>query len=105
MTRRTAAARFPFLALAMLGACVGAATLRAQQAGAPPPPAAAAEARRIDYNWDVRPILSDYRFRCHGPNEKRRQANLRLDTADGAYAALRRARTHAIVPGKPDESQ
>ena len=61
--------------------------------------------RPIDYNWDVRPILSDYCFRCHGPDEKARQVNLRLDTAEGAYAALRRPGTFAIVPGKPDASQ
>ena len=66
---------------------------------------AAAPQRQIDFNWDVRPILSDNCFRCHGPDEKNRQANLRLDTAEGAYAALRRPNTFAIVPGKPTESQ
>jgi hypothetical protein len=76
-----------------------AAVLPGQAAAAAPP------RRQIDFNWDVRPILSDNCFRCHGPDEKNRQANLRLDTAEGAYAALRRPGTFAIVPGKPAESQ
>src|SRR5262245_27118093 len=76
----------------------------AQQSAATPAVVPAQE-RPIDYNWDVRPILSDYCFRCHGPDEKARQANLRLDTPKDAYAALRRPGTFAIVPGNPDSSQ
>jgi hypothetical protein len=53
---------------------------------------------RVDYNFQIRPLLADRCFTCHGPDEKKRKAKLRLD--DPAVALARRA----VVPGKPDES-
>jgi hypothetical protein len=53
---------------------------------------------KVDYNFQIRPLLADRCFVCHGPDEKKRKAKLRLD--DPAVALARRA----VVPGKPDES-
>jgi mono/diheme cytochrome c family protein len=67
------------------------------------PRAQAAASRKVDFNHDIRPMLSDNCFACHGPDEKKRKAKLRLDTSDGAVADLGKG-VRAVVPGKPAES-
>jgi hypothetical protein len=60
--------------------------------------------RPIDFSREVRPILSNYCFPCHGPDEKARKAKLRLDLSDGAARPLPSG-NRAIVPGRPEESE
>lgn len=60
----------------------------------------------ISYNYDVRPILSDKCFACHGPDKNKQEAGLRLDIERFAKAPLRETKgAFAIVPGKPGESE
>ncbi len=58
----------------------------------------------VDFNRDIRPLLADRCFACHGPNENDRQGGLRLDVQDSALgrgdSGLR-----AIVPGYPEKSE
>ncbi len=64
-------------------------------------PAAPPESAKVDFNRDVRPILADHCFQCHGPDAGKRKANLRLDVDPGAQKRDRAV----IVPGKPAESE
>ena len=58
----------------------------------------------IDFNRDIRPILSNRCWKCHGPDEKERQAGLRFDSRDGVLAKLESGKV-AVVAGKPEESE
>ena len=60
---------------------------------------AAAPADKLEYNRDIRPILAENCFACHGPDSAARKADLRLDQRDDAVKA------GAIVPGKPEKSE
>jgi len=60
-------------------------------------------AEKIEFNRDVRPILADNCFQCHGPDVKARKAKLRLDQKEGATRDLGGYR--AVSPGQPTESE
>lgn len=60
----------------------------------------------IDFNFHIRPILSDRCFKCHGPDANQRKADLRLDTEAGLYHALKdNPEGHVIVHGNSKESE
>jgi len=79
---------------AILAIAVGPLALRASAAALP---------EKVGFNAHVRPILSNACFFCHGPDEKHREAKLRLDLRSGAIKDL--DGTRAIVPGHPDQSE
>ena len=97
----TAASRSPGLPAPLLAATVIAVLTAAAVAGpadAPKPKA------KVDYDRDVRPILSDNCYACHGPDAPSRKASLRFDRRESAVAELDDGE-HAVVPGKAAESE
>jgi len=61
--------------------------------------------QKIDFNFHVRPILSDRCFNCHGPDENARKANLRLDQEKAVFSNIPDKETFAVVPGSPENSE
>ncbi len=60
---------------------------------------------KVDFTFDVKPIISDRCFKCHGPDKNAIEGGLSLNTAEDAYKALGKLKDHhAIVPKKPEES-
>jgi hypothetical protein len=73
--------RFPafrFTLLAYVGWCLSAGSISA----------ASRLSAKVDFNYQIKPLLSDRCYKCHGPDEKARKAKLRLDTSEGAFKAL-----------------
>jgi mono/diheme cytochrome c family protein len=105
------------LALAALSGCGGAMAASSSSSGMPSASEVAARLAKetaglkpitgpIDFNQQIRPILSSGCFACHGPDADMRKAGLRLDYAAPAEAKLQNEPGHrAIVPGHPEESE
>lgn len=67
-------------------------------------PAGTDSSHLVQYNRDIRPILADNCFTCHGSDSNRRMAGLRFDRSDGPFKKLASGR-FALVPGNPDASE
>jgi len=78
----------------------------ADEKNGPFPPRPGSEREDVRFNRDVRPLLADRCFHCHGPDANDRKGKLRLDTADGPQGAYRsRSGRPAIRPGSIEESE
>src|SRR5262245_41892963 len=59
--------------------------------------AGSAHGQAVEFNRDIRPLLSEYCFACHGPDSAKRKASLRLHTPEGGKTV--------VAAGKPDQSE
>ena len=58
----------------------------------------------VEFDRDIRPIFSENCYACHGPDQKKREAGLRFDLKEGAFAKLDSGQ-FAIVAGQPQKSR
>src|SRR2546423_643587 len=88
------------LVIAIVLTFATAAAARAEGAGSSSPK----ESRPVDFNRDIRPILSNSCYACHGPDSNKRKADppMRLDTKQGLFGE--RDGSFPVVPGKLDDS-
>src|SRR5204863_847390 len=84
------------IALGLLTSFAALPLLSAEKTEAPVP-------AEIKFNRDVRPILSENCFNCHGPDKAARKGKLRLDNSEGATAEIEGS--HAVVPGNLEKSE
>src|SRR5712691_6312622 len=95
--RRNRRRRFVALLVLWAGGIVCTQTLRAE-------PSRSTAADKISFDRDVRPILSNHCWKCHGQDANERKAGLRLDQRDGATKPAESGKI-AIVPSKPSDSE
>ena len=81
------------LGIILLTSCLGAAVLPGAEPG------------QVDFNRDVRAILSDRCYKCHGPDSENRQADLRFDQGQDALQARSENGLLVIQPGRPTRSE
>ena len=67
-------------------------------------PVLGAPVPRIDFNREIRPLLAEHCYQCHGPDVEKRKGGLRLDRPEGATSRLASG-ARAVVPGDPDASR
>lgn len=66
----------------------------------------AQDVQTVDFIRDIKPILSDRCYTCHGPDQAKRKAKLRLDTRVGSFGKTRLGEaSHIVTPGSPEKSE